>query len=101
MGKTYYLDLKTVIETLLGQAGVLQRELPKEVSTLNEPCLCVINVTKGAITRCLLVTKSGQQFDGYGLLPSLYTFENWDVTLTSDQRVVNSCQIGVIIIYYR
>lgn len=88
MGKTYYLDLKTVIETLVGQAGVLQRELPKEVSSLNEPCLCVINVTKGAITRCLLVTKSGQQFDGYGLLPSLYTFENWDVTLTSDQSVV-------------
>ena len=89
MGKTYYLDLKTVIEILEGQSGVLQRELPKEVSTLNEVCLCVIDVTKGAITRCLLITKSGQQFDGYGLLPSLSTVENWDVTLTPDQRATS------------
>ena len=87
MGKTYYLDLKTVIETLMGQSGVLQRELPREVSTLNESCLCVIDMTKGAITRCVLVTKSGQQYDGSLLLPSLYTFENWDVTLTPDSRV--------------
>ncbi len=89
MGKTYYLDLKTVIETLEGQSGVLQRELSKEESTLNELCLCVIDVTKGTITRCLFVTKSGQQFDGYELLPSLSIIENWDVTLTPDQRTAS------------
>ena len=87
MGKTYYLDLKTVIETLAGQSGMLQRELPRQVSTLNEPCLCIIHVTKGTITRCMLVTRSGQQFDGALFLPSLYTLENWDVTVTPDARV--------------
>lgn len=83
MGRTYYLDLKTVIEILLGETGVLQRELTKEISPVREQCLCIIDVTKGVITRCLLVTRKGQQFDGYNLLPSLYALEDWEVTLTS------------------
>lgn len=82
MGKIYYLDLNTVMETLEGQSGLLQRELLKEQSTLNEPALCTIQVIQGKIARCTLVTRNGQQFDAGQLLPTLATLEKWDVTLT-------------------
>ena len=89
MGKIYYLDLKTLMETLEGQSGILQRELVKEQSSLNEPSLCTVQVIQGKIVRCVLVTRSGQQVDAAQLLPTLMTLEKWDVTLTPQQKVVS------------
>ncbi len=89
MGKIYYLDLKTLMETLEGQSGMLQRELAKEQSSFNEPSLCTVQVIQGRIVRCTLVTRSGQQVDAAQLLPILMTLEKWDVTLTPQQKVAS------------
>ena len=86
MGKTYYLDLKTLIETLAGQTGVLQRELPKGFGPLNEPCLCTISLSNGQIIQCNLSGSSGRQIDAFPLLPSLYTLETWEVILTQGAK---------------
>jgi hypothetical protein len=87
MGKIYYLDLKTLLETLEGQSCILQREVPKNITRLNENCLCSIRVsTYGQIISCALVERNGRQFDAIPLLPALYDLENWDVTIVPESK---------------
>ncbi len=81
MGKIYYLNLKTLLETLAGQSGVLRRELPKGVGLAHEPSLCLVYIMQGKIAHCVLVGGNGQPLDASALLPHLYTLETWDVTL--------------------
>ncbi len=86
MGKIYYLDLKTLIETLAGQSGVLKREIPQGVANLKEPLRCTIYIERGQIMRCMLTGNSGQLFDGRDLLPIFYKLENWDVTFNTTPK---------------
>ena len=87
MGKIYYLDLKTLLETLEGQSCILQREVPKNITRLNENCLCSIRVSAyGQIISCVLVERNERQFDAIPLLSGLYSLENWDVTIVPESK---------------
>ncbi len=87
MGKIYYLDLKTLLETLEGQSCILQREIPKNITRLSENCLCSMRVsTYGQITSCVLVESNGRQYDAIPILQALYALENWDVTIVPESK---------------
>lgn len=96
MGKIYHLDLKTLIETLEGQSGILQRELPKGVGPSDEPLLCIIHLSRGALMNCTFITRNGQQSDGRSLLTALYELENWDVTLNTNSGSRNTTPLSPI-----
>ncbi len=87
MGKIYYLDLKTLLETLEGQSCILQREVPKNITRLSENCICSIRVSAyGQIISCVLVERNERQFDAIPLLQALYHLENWDVTIVPESK---------------
>jgi hypothetical protein len=86
MGKIYYLDLKTLLETLEGQSCLLKREIPKNITRSQESYLCTIILAHGQITSCTLVGKNGQQFNGLNLWSSLEKVQDWEVTVISETR---------------
>lgn len=86
MGKIYYLDLKTLLETLERQSCILEREIPRNVARLNEVSLCSLTLSQGRIISCVLTIRSGEQYDALPLLSDLYTLENWTVTIASEPK---------------
>jgi hypothetical protein len=86
MGKIYYLDLKTLLETLEGQSCLLKREIPKSITRSQEAYVCTIVLAHGQVVSCTLVGKNGQQFNGLNLWSSLEKVQDWEVTVTSETR---------------
>ena len=81
MGKIYYLDLLTLVESLQVDAAILSTQLPKGAPGLAEPCMGYVRIQQGRITDWRIEGRSGKKISGQQVLQFLQTIQQWQVEL--------------------
>lgn len=91
MERTYYLDLKTLLEYLRGKSAVLRTTimLPKP----RQRCQGHIFLKRGTILRCYILGQDGALlFDGQDAYAYLGTSAEWYVRIDTDQVIEREAQ---------
>lgn len=75
MGKTYYLDLQTLLTYLRNKSGTLTASLVLS----GQPCTGIVIVSQGQITFCQIKWPNGKYWEGLEALQHLQPVKEWQV----------------------
>lgn len=84
MDNIYYLDLVTLLKTLVNISAVLTAELPEGFPGYPEACKGYVRVQNGVITATAIVTNEKVLFDGMQALQVLQHHKAWHVAFAPD-----------------